>query len=78
MSTINFYTVRWHYEIGGKKAAHLGPAGCVEEHQDHLAAAASDAATITAVLVSKYGATTTGATLVIDSIGNAGPGVGNT
>ena len=77
MSTINFYTVRWHYELNGKKASHVGPAGYAEEHQDHLAAAAGDAATLTAVLVSKYGAATQGATLVIDSIGNAGPGLAN-
>jgi len=75
MGTTNFYTVRWHYEINGKKAAHLYPAG---EHQDHVAAAASDAATITAVLVGKYGSTPAGAVLMIDSIGNAGPGQANT
>jgi hypothetical protein len=77
MSTINFYTVRWHLEVNGKKAFHLGPAGSAEEHTDHVAAAANDAATITAVLVSKYGATPAGAVLVIDSFGNAGPGTAN-
>ncbi|HEV2522585.1 MAG TPA: hypothetical protein VGT24_09405 [Candidatus Acidoferrales bacterium] len=78
MGTTNFYTVRWHFEIGGKKAAHIGGAGFAEEHQDHISAAANDAATITAVLVTKYGATPTGAVLVIDSVGNAGPGTANT
>ena len=76
MGTTNFYTVRWHYEISGKKASHL--VSFAEEHQDHVSAAANDAATITAVLVTKYGATPAGATLVIDSIGNAGPGTANT
>jgi hypothetical protein len=72
VGTTNFYTVRWHYEVAGKKAAHIVSAA--EEHQDHVAAAANDAATITAVLVAKYGATPSGAVLVLDSIGNAGPG----
>jgi len=73
MGTTNFYTVRWHYEINGKKAGHL--VSQAEEHQDHVAAAANDTATLTAVLVGKYGATPSGAVLVIDSIGNTGPGV---
>lgn len=78
MGTTNFYTVRWHYEINGKKAAHIGGAGFAEEHMDHVSAGANDAATITAVLVTKYGATPAGAALVIDSIGNAGPGMAST
>jgi hypothetical protein len=77
MGVINFYTVRWHYEVNGKKASHLGGAGFAEEHQDHLAAATNDPATLTAILVTKYGATPAVATLVIDSIGNTGPGAAN-
>jgi hypothetical protein len=76
MGVTNFYTVRWHYEVNGKKASHL--VSHAEEHQDHVAAAANDAATITAILVTKYGATPAGAVLVLDSIGNAGPGQANT
>lgn len=77
MGVINLYTVRWHLEVNGKKVAHLGGAGFAEEHQDHLAAATNDPATLAAVLVGKYGATPAGAVLIIDSIGNAGPGQAN-
>ena len=73
MGTTNFYSVRWHYEISGIKADHVGGAGCAEQHQDCVSAAASDAATITAVLVSKYGTAAQGAKLVIDGVDDMGP-----
>jgi hypothetical protein len=68
MSTTQGYTVRFHYEINNRKVSQWG-----EELQAHVAAAASDAATITAVLNANGYAAKGGSTLVIDSIGNAGP-----
>jgi hypothetical protein len=73
MSTSLTFTVRYHYEAGaygGKKVATVGG----EERQDHVAAAAGDMATVTAVLVANGRGAPPGAVLVIDSIGNAGPG----
>lgn len=73
MSISQTFTVRYHYELGaygGKKVATIGG----EERQDHVAAAAVDAATITAVLNANGRGAPPGAVLVIDSIGNAGPG----
>lgn len=71
--TLNFYTVRWHYELSGKKAGQFG-----EQLSAHIAASANDPATIGAVIAADVRATPAGAALVIDSISNAGPGVANT
>jgi hypothetical protein len=68
MATTQFFTVRYHYEISGKKASQFG-----EERQDHVAAASGDAATVAAVLAANGKGAPSGTVLVIDSIGNAGP-----
>jgi hypothetical protein len=71
MGTLNFYTVRWHREVGAygsKKMAHYG-----ECRQDHVAAADANPGTIIPILTTKY--STEPGTIVLDSVGNAGPGL---
>ena len=73
MSTINTYKVHYHYEISGKKAPQFGG----EQLTAHVAASASDAATIAAVIAADIRAVPTGATIFIDNVVNTSPGAIN-
>jgi hypothetical protein len=70
MSTVFAVTVHYHYEASGKKQTQFVGA---DEGVAHLIVSATDNATVMTSLAAKLGTAPSGQTLVIDSIGNAGP-----
>jgi hypothetical protein len=68
VSNISIFKVLYHYEVGGKPNQGSG------WHQDYVAAAAGDPATLATVLTNNGRATPAGHTIVFDSISNHGVG----